>query len=92
VDRFGPVPEPVEGLFTAVRVRLAAEAAAVPDVRVDAGRVTFRWPHYDRAAVVRTLMLAGFRPVDSSNQLRVPVPPGRDPVDTALRALAALTP
>ncbi len=90
VDRFGPVPEPVEGLFTAVRVRLAAEAAAVPDVRVDAGRVTFKWPHYDRAAVVRKLMLAGFRPVDSSNQLRVPVPPGRDPVDTALRALVAL--
>jgi len=91
VDRFGPVPEPVEGLFTAVRVRLAAEAAAVPDVRVDPGRVTFKWPHYDRAGIVRTLMLAGFRPVDSSNQLRVPVPPGRDPVDTALRALAALT-
>jgi transcription-repair coupling factor (superfamily II helicase) len=90
LDRFGPVPGPVEGLFTAVRVRLAAEAAAVPDVRVDAGRVTFKWPRYDRAAVTRALMLAGFRPVDSSNQLRLPVPAGRDPVDTALRALAAL--
>jgi transcription-repair coupling factor (superfamily II helicase) len=90
LDRFGPVPGPVEGLFTAVRVRLAAEAAAVPDVRVDAGRVTFKWPRYDRAAVTRALMLAGFRPVDSSNQLRLPVPSGRDPVDTALRALAAL--
>ncbi|MDQ4034675.1 MAG: transcription-repair coupling factor, partial [Chloroflexota bacterium] len=29
-DRYGPVPLPVEGLFTAVRVRLAAEAAGVP--------------------------------------------------------------
>jgi transcription-repair coupling factor (superfamily II helicase) len=90
LDRFGPIPEPVEGLFTAVRVRLAAEAAAVPDVRVDAGRVTFKWPRYDRAAVTRALMLAGFRPVDSSNQLRLSVPSGRDPVDTALRALAVL--
>ena len=62
----------------------------MPDVRVDAGRVTFKWPHYDRAAVTRALMLAGFRPVDSSNQLRLPVPTGRDPVDTALRALGVL--
>jgi hypothetical protein len=40
--------------------------------------------------VVRTLMLAGFRPVAGSNQVRIPVAPGRDPVDVAQRALAAL--
>ena len=90
LDRFGPIPEPVEGLFTAVRVRHAAEAAAVPDVRVEAGRVTFKWRGYDRATVTRALKLAGFRPVDSSNQLRLAVSAGRDPVDTALRALGVL--
>ena len=37
-DRFGPAPEPVEGLFTAVRVRLAAEAAGVPEVRAEERR------------------------------------------------------
>jgi len=89
-DRFGPVPEPVEGLFRAVTVRMAAEAAGVPDVRAEAGRVTLKWSRFDRAAVTRTLMLAGFRPVAASNQVRIPVTPGRDPVETALRALAAL--
>ena len=90
-DRFGPVPEPVEGLFRAVAVRMAAELAHVPEVRAEAGRVTFKWPRYDRAAVGRTLMLAGFHPVAGSNQVRIPVAPGRDPVDVALRALAALS-
>jgi transcription-repair coupling factor (superfamily II helicase) len=89
-DRFGPVPEPVEGLFRAVAVRMAAEAAGVPDVRAESGRITFKWPRFDRAEVVRALTLAGFRPVAGSNQVRIPVPTGRDPVDTALRALAAL--
>ncbi|HET8587312.1 MAG TPA: transcription-repair coupling factor, partial [Candidatus Limnocylindria bacterium] len=46
-DRFGEPPSEVEGLFTAVAVRLAAEAAGVPDVRAEAGRVTFKWPRYD---------------------------------------------
>jgi transcription-repair coupling factor (superfamily II helicase) len=89
-DRFGPIPEPVEGLFRAVAVRMAAEAAHVPEVRAEAGRVTFKWPRFDRAAVVSTLTLAGFRPVAASNQVRLPVAAGRDPVETALRALAAL--
>ena len=89
-DRFGPSPEPVEGLFRAVAVRMAAEKAGVPEVRAETGRVTLKWPHYDRAAVVRELTLAGFRPVAASNQVRIPVPPGRDAVDTAMRVLAAL--
>jgi transcription-repair coupling factor (superfamily II helicase) len=90
-DRFGPVPKPVEGLFRAVAVRMAAETAHVPEVRAEAGRVTFKWPRFDRAAVVSRLTLAGFRPVAASNQVRLPVAAGRDPVDVALRALAALT-
>ncbi len=89
-DRFGPVPEPVEGLFRAVAVRMAAEAAGVPDVRAEAGRVTFKWPRYDRARVVSALTLAGFWPVAASNQVRIPVAARRDPVDVALRALVAL--
>jgi len=35
-------------------------------------------------------MIAGFRPVAGSNQVRIPVAPGRDPVDVTLRALGAL--
>jgi transcription-repair coupling factor (superfamily II helicase) len=89
-DRFGPIPAPVEALFVAVAVRMAAEAAHVPEVRAEPSRVVFKWPRYDRAAVTRALMLAGFRPVAGSNQVRVPVAAGRDPVDVALRALAAL--
>jgi transcription-repair coupling factor (superfamily II helicase) len=90
-DRFGPPPEPVEGLFRAVAVRMAAEQAGVPEVRAEAGRITLKWPRYDRAAVVRALTLAGFRPTAASNQVRIPVAPGRDPVETALRVLASLS-
>jgi transcription-repair coupling factor (superfamily II helicase) len=89
-DRFGAIPTPVEALFTAVAVRMAAEAAGVPEVRAESGRVVLKWPRYDRAAVTLALTLAGFRPVASSNQVRIPVASGRDPVDVALRALAAV--
>ena len=89
-DRFGAIPAPVEALFTAVAVRMAAEAAGVPEVRAESGRVVLKWPRYDREAVTRALTLAGFRPVASSNQVRIPVTAGRDPVDVALRALAAV--
>jgi transcription-repair coupling factor (superfamily II helicase) len=90
-DRFGPIPPPVEGLFRAVAVRMAAEAAGVPEVRAEARLVTFKWPRFDRAAVSLALSVAGFRPELASNQVRLPVARGRDPVDVALRALAALT-
>jgi transcription-repair coupling factor (superfamily II helicase) len=90
-DRYGAIPPPVEGLFTAVRLRLAAEVAGVPEVRVDDQRVTLKWTRLpDRRAVGLALQVAGFRPETASNQVRIPVPAGRDPTDTALRALAAL--
>jgi transcription-repair coupling factor (superfamily II helicase) len=90
-DRFGPIPEPVEGLFRAVAVRLAAEAAHVPEVRAESRGVTLKWPRYDRNAVSLALSTAGFRPTLASNQVRIPVAAGRDPVDVAVRALTALT-
>ena len=91
-DRYGPIPPPVEGLFNAVRVRLAAEAAGVPDVRVEDRRVTLKWTGRmpDRRTLSIALQVAGFRPETGSNQVRIPVAPGRDPVDVALRALEAL--
>ncbi|MEO8509761.1 MAG: transcription-repair coupling factor [Chloroflexota bacterium] len=89
-DRFGPIPEPVEGLFTAVSMRIAAEAAHVPEVRVDDTSVVLKWPRFDRQRVSLALQVAGFRPAIASNQVRISVPRGRDPVDTARRALAAL--
>jgi transcription-repair coupling factor (superfamily II helicase) len=91
-DRYGPIPRPVEGLFTAVRVRLAAEAAGVPEVRAEDRRVTLKWSGGmpDRRAVSVALQVAGLRPDSGSNQVRIPVPPGRDPVDVAERALTAI--
>ncbi len=88
-DRYGPVPRPVEGLFTAVRVRLAAEAAGVPEVRAEGDGVTLKWTGRmpDRHALSVALQVAGFRPDSGSNQVRIPVAPGRDPIDVALRAL-----
>jgi transcription-repair coupling factor (superfamily II helicase) len=91
-DRYGPLPPPVEGLFTAVAVRLAAERAGVPEVRVEDRRVTLKWAGRmpDRRALSVALQVAGFRPDSGSNQLRIPVAPGRDPIETARRALEAL--
>jgi transcription-repair coupling factor (superfamily II helicase) len=90
VDRFGPIPEPVEGLFTAVSVRLAAETARVPEVRVEAGRVVLKWQRPVPPGAALALQLAGFRAVAGSNQLRLPIAQGRDGVDVARRALVAL--
>ncbi|HET7685718.1 MAG TPA: transcription-repair coupling factor [Candidatus Limnocylindria bacterium] len=93
LDRFGPVPPAVEGLFTAVRVRMAAERAGVPEVRADEREVTLKWPRVlDRHALSVALQTAGFRPTIGSNQARIPVGGGRDPIGVALRALQALVP
>jgi transcription-repair coupling factor (superfamily II helicase) len=92
LDRFGPVPSAVEGLFTAVAVRLLAERAHVPEVRVEAGRVTLKWARYPRQEVVSALSVAGLRPIAGSNQVRIPIAAGRDGVDVARRALLALVP
>ena len=93
LDRYGPVPAPVEGLFTAVRVRLAAEAAGVPDVRVEDRRVTLKWARLpDRREVSVALQVAGLRPETASNQVRIPVAPGSDPIAVAIRALETLLP
>jgi len=90
-DRYGPVPAPVEGLFTAVRVRIAAEAAGVPEIRADEHQVLLKWPRVaDRNALSVALQVAGLRPTIGSNQARIAVGAGRDPVEVALRALAAL--
>ena len=91
-DRYGPIPPPVDGLFTAVRVRLAAEAAGVPEVRAEERQVTLKWSGRlpDRRELSVALQVAGLRPDTASNQVRIPVASGRDPVDVALRALAAL--
>jgi transcription-repair coupling factor (superfamily II helicase) len=90
LDRFGPIPPEVEGLFRAVSVRLAAEAADVSEVRIGDGRLTLRWRRYDRAVVTRALTVAGFRPVAGSNQVRIPLVRGRDPIETTLQVLRAV--
>jgi transcription-repair coupling factor (superfamily II helicase) len=89
-DRFGPVPREVEGLFTAVRVRLAAETARVGEVRVEESRVVLKWSRMpDRRVLSSRLWSAGFRPSIGSNQVRLPLAAGRDGVDVAVRAMAA---
>jgi hypothetical protein len=82
----------VEGLFTAVRVRLAAEAAGVPDVRAEERQVTLKWAARmpDRHEVAVALQVAGLKPETASNQVRIPVATGRDPVEVTMLALRAL--
>jgi transcription-repair coupling factor (superfamily II helicase) len=89
-DRFGSVPAEVEGLFTAVAVRMAAEAAGVPEVRAEPGQIVLKWQRHIAREVPLALQVAGFRPVIGSNQVRIPLAPGRDLIDAAMHALAAL--
>jgi transcription-repair coupling factor (superfamily II helicase) len=91
-DRYGPIPPPVEGLFTAVRVRVAAEAAGVPEVRAEERQVTLKWSGRlpDRRAISVALQVAGMGPDTGSNQVRIRVAAGHDPVEVALRALAVV--
>ena len=84
----GPFPRRWR-VCSAVAVRMAAEAAGVPEVRVEPGRVTLKWTRYARQAVVTALTVAGFA--------RGRVEPGadsrgcrRDGIDVALRALGAI--
>jgi hypothetical protein len=42
--------------------------------------------------LTRALTLAGFRPMAGSNQIRIAIVRGQDPVETALKAVAAVTP
>jgi hypothetical protein len=64
----------------------------VPEVRAEDRRVTLKWTARmpDRHEVSVALQVAGLRPDTASNQVRIPVAAGRDPVDVALRALEAL--
>jgi hypothetical protein len=80
------------GLFGALAVRGAAEAVGATEVRVEERQVVLRFARFERAHIVRALTLAGFRPVAGSNQVRLPLPTGRDGVDTAQRALQAVRP
>ena len=67
------------------------EAAGVPEVRAEERQVTLKWVRLpDRHEVSVALQVAGLRPETASNQVRIPVAPGRDPVEVALKALAAL--
>ncbi len=65
----------------------------MPEVRVEDRRVTLKWTRMpDRHAVSVALQVAGLRPETASNQVRIPVGPGRDPVEVALLALEAVRP
>jgi hypothetical protein len=64
----------------------------VPEVRAEADQVTLKWPARmpDRRELSVALQVAGLRPETASNQVRIPVGPGRDPVDVVLLALDTL--
>jgi len=79
------------GLATRVS-KIEIEKAGVPDVRAEERQLTLKWTRMpDRRELSVTLQVAGMRPETASSQVRIPVAVGRDPVEVALRALAALS-
>ncbi len=65
----------------------------MPEVRAEDRQVTLKWAGRlpDRHGLSVALQVAGLRPETASNQVRIPVVGGADPIDVALRALTALT-
>jgi transcription-repair coupling factor (superfamily II helicase) len=88
LDRFGPLPAPVERLLEVARLRLAAEAAGIASIAREDRQLVLRFPPgWSRATVLRTLEEArrdGLRGLPAgaitfgSNQVRVRVPGGAE--------------
>ncbi len=86
LDRFGPVPPPVERLLDVARLRLAAERAGISSLSREDGQLVIRFPaDWSRSATMRALSpVAPGRPaipgvppggiIFASNQVRVRVP------------------
>jgi transcription-repair coupling factor (superfamily II helicase) len=84
LDRFGPLPPPVERLLGVALLRLAAERAGIASVSREDGQLVFRFaPGWSRAATMRALSpvggngLRGVAPgaiTFGSNQVRIRVP------------------
>jgi transcription-repair coupling factor (superfamily II helicase) len=86
VDRFGPLPAPVERLLEVARVRIAAEAAGVVSLAREGRELVVRFgPDWSRAATARAMAPASMDDrlpgvaaggiTYGSNQLRVRLPP-----------------
>jgi transcription-repair coupling factor (superfamily II helicase) len=88
LDRFGPLPAPVERLLEVARLRLAAEAAGIASISREDRQLVLRFPPgWSRATVLRTLEESrrdGLRGLPAgaisfgSNQVRVRVPGGAE--------------
>jgi transcription-repair coupling factor (superfamily II helicase) len=87
LDRFGPLPAPVERLLEVARLRIAAESAGITSVSREDGQLVLRFgPDWSRVAALRALAPAG--PGDrlpgvppggvhgATNQIRVRLPRG----------------
>ena len=105
VDRFGPLPSPVERLLEVARLRLSAERAGIASISREDGQLVLRFPpDWPRAVVMRALAPAGGNGLSgvpagaitfASNQVRVRLP--RDPagswrlISSIVERLAAAT-
>ena len=85
-------------LAEVAELRLAAEAVGVASMSREDGQLVVRFgAGLSRATAMRLLTpgsMPGVRHADvtfASNQVRIPVAEGRDPIETALRALEALS-
>ena len=85
VDRFGPMPPPVQRLAEVAELRLAAEAVGIASISREEGQLVVRFgAGLSRASAMRLLApgsLLGVRPSDvtfASNQVRIRLP--KDPL------------
>jgi transcription-repair coupling factor (superfamily II helicase) len=106
MDRFGPLPEPAEGLLAVARLRVACLRTGVREVSATAARPGQMAPGGRRRLVARLapvalpasarVRLRRLRPEalykEESAQLTVPLVPGEEPVEALTALLGELVP
>ncbi|MBX3029826.1 MAG: transcription-repair coupling factor [Chloroflexi bacterium] len=98
IDRFGPLPPPVERLLEVARLRATAEAAGIASLSREDGQLVVRFPDgWSRSLVLRALAPSG--PGDripgvpiggvtaATNQVRVKLPRGTSEAWVTTRAV-----
>ena len=75
LDRFGPLPQPVQKLLEVVEVRMAAENAGIASISREEGELVVRLGTLSRAAAMRALAPMGRDVVRfGTNQARIRLP------------------
>jgi len=89
IDRFGPLPDPVNNLFYQFRVKVQAEAAGLTSVTIEGEQIVLRYPPLVEGVNSRNLPNIGTQVRSGKNAFWMPL--GSDEQEWKTRLLETLT-